>query len=74
MIHNVAQWPLEIQPILDNGDNRSPQVNVDFLHLFLPAVEPSGLWLVPEKFEAMEWNSGGMGWTKLIGGTGFGQS
>ena len=34
LIHNVDQWPLEIQPILDNGDNRSPQVNADFLRLF----------------------------------------
>ena len=35
LIHNVDQWLLEIQPILDNGDNRSPQVNADFLRLFL---------------------------------------
>ena len=34
LIHNVDQWLLEIQPILDNGDNRSPQVNADFLRLF----------------------------------------
>ena len=34
LIHNVYQWLLEIQPILDNGDNRLPQVNADFLRLF----------------------------------------
>ena len=45
----------------------------DSIHLFLPAAEPSGLWLVPGKLEAMEWNSGGMGWTKLIVGMGFGR-
>ena len=31
---NMEQWPLELKLNMDNGDNRSPQVNVDFLHLF----------------------------------------
>ena len=30
----MEQWPLGFKLNLDNGDNRSPQVYVDFLHLF----------------------------------------
>ena len=31
----MEQWPLGFKLNLDNGDNRSPQVYVDFLHLFV---------------------------------------